>query len=186
MISSFTDALHSRFSSSEPMVPSAGATRVMPRGSRESPYSAVSRIRREINVCAMLDVSGSMPSEAVRYMLGSGSKLIMRILKQYMGLDYHYNIRIATFGTTVTEVLPFTPLEDALECELPHVEPFGVTCTEDAMRDAIQAVKEQKAKQDAAHTPRGSSIIIVITDGHPTDSFGNIVPLDPALAEEIA
>lgn len=151
-----------------------------------SPYNSLARVRREINVNMLFDTSGSMPEDAVDYLLGDGAQLIMSILKQHMGLDYHYNVRIATFASEVTEVLPFTPLEDAIGRSLPSVRAYGVTRTEDAVRDAIEAISKQKASQDAAHAPRGSSILVIITDGQPTDEYGDIIALDPTLVDEIA
>ena len=149
-------------------------------------YGDVSRLRYETNVSILLDVSSSMPDEGIRYMMEHGFKSIMQTLIGYMGLDYHYHIRIATFGSEVREVLPFTPVEEAIDLKLPAVQTGGVTCTEDGMRDAIQATRQQKQEQDDAHLKRGSSLCIVITDGIPTDGEGRRTSLDPDLVDEIA
>lgn len=149
-------------------------------------YDHAARQRYEINVNIMLDVSSSMPKEGVRYMMEHGFKSIMQTLKGFMGLDFHYNIRIVVFGSEVRELLPFTSVDEAIERVLPAVEPRGVTRTEDAMRDAIKTIKQLKKEQDNAHLKRGSSVCIIVTDGMPTDEKGHRQPLDPDLVREIA
>lgn len=144
----------------------------------------------EANVTLLFDASKSMPQSALDYVFSEGLQAIFSDLSAMRAsAGYRYNVRIATFSSEVKEVIPFTSLEEAKRL-VRYCAPraAGVTMVEDALRDAFAKTDDLKRLQDSAcpRRPRVGSLVVVVTDGRPTDHLGNLQPLSRALVREIA
>lgn len=162
------------------------------RGSRRSsvfaPHAGV--LPWEANVTLLFDASKSMPQSALDYVFSEGLQTIFSDLSAMQAsAGYRYNVRIAAFSSGVKEIIPFTSLEEARKSAL-YCAPqaAGVTMIEDALRDAFAKTDDLKRLQDSAfpRRPRVGSLVVVVTDGRPTDHLGNLRPLSRALVREIA
>lgn len=162
------------------------------RGSRRSsvfaPHAGV--LPWEANVTLLFDASKSMPQSALDYVFSEGLQTIFSDLSAMQAsAGYRYNVRIVTFSSGVKEIIPFTSLEEARKSAL-YCAPqaAGVTMIEDALRDAFAKTDDLKRLQDSAfpRRPRVGSLVVVVTDGRPTDHLGNLQPLSRALVREIA
>lgn len=143
--------------------------------------------KSEFNLVTLIDSSGSVPQDALNYVFSTGLPCMFDKLKvSSRDSDVVYNVEVAAFADSFNEVLPFTSASEMKWDPTTHrVDSGGVTCMEDAMWEAFARVDRQKAGQDAASVPRSGSMIVVVTDGRPTDGEGHRNSLSPELVEEI-
>lgn len=141
----------------------------------------------EMNVTILVDRSSSMPAEALRYVFGPGLASVLSTLERAGRKNgYRYNVRVAAFSTRCEEVVPFCGLDEARRAlRRCSIGPRGVTCLEGALRDAFDATDALKSRQDACGIPRVGSLVIIVTDGRPTDEEGALASLSDAMAAEI-
>lgn len=167
----------------------AGTSREDGRETIDSRDSRFGVLPWEANVTLLFDASKSMPQSALDYVFSEGLQAIFSALSATQAsAGYRYNLRIAAFSSGVKEILPFTSLEEAKKLCYRAPQAAGVTMLEEAMRDVFDKTDELKREQDGAYPrrPRVGSLVVVVTDGRPTDCHGNRQPLSRALVREIA
>lgn len=158
------------------------------KGSVVRPQAARAPKRSEFNVLALIDSSSSVGQDALDYVLEKGLPCTFEKLRGASHeADAVYNVSVCAFANAVTEVLPFTNVCDLQWGSAARtMRSGGVTCMEDAVWEAFARIDRQKARQDAKRIPRAGSLVIVVTDGRPTDSQGHRRTLSAELVEEIA
>lgn len=143
--------------------------------------------KSEFNLETLIDSSGSVDQAALDYVFSTGLPCMFDKLKSASrDSDVIYNVELASFSSDFCEVLPFSNVSEIDWNPAEHrVESGGVTCMEDAMWEAFARIDRQKAHQDTQRIPRSGSMIVVVTDGRPTDREGYRSELSPELVEEI-
>lgn len=141
-----------------------------------------------VNVTILIDRSKSMPAEALDYMMTNGVWSVVATLREASRKNgYRYLIRLVTFSSSVNELMPFTDVTELnYQQKFDVPAPSGVTCTEKALREAFDEIDRIKSKQDRTGIPRAGSMLVLITDGRPTNENGKVTPLAPAMQAEIA
>lgn len=153
----------------------------------KKPQGAYAPKKSEFNLETLIDSSGSVDQAALDYVFSTGLPCMFDKLKSTSrDSDVVYNVELASFSSDFCEVLPFSNVSEIDWDPAEHrVESGGVTCMEDAMWEAFARIDRQKARQDAQRIPRSGSMIVVVTDGRPTDKEGYRCELSPELVEEI-
>lgn len=143
--------------------------------------------RIEHNVIVLADCSGSVEQSALDYVFQTGLPITFEKLRSSArDAGITYKVCVLTFSSEVKEILPFSDISSiAWDSSSQQVVSGGVTCMEDAMWEAFARIDAQKAKQDARKVPRSGSMVIVVTDGRPTDECGVRKPLSAELVAEI-
>ena len=143
--------------------------------------------KSEFNLATLIDSSGSVDQAALDYVFSTGLPCMFDKLKSASrDSDVIYNVELASFSSGFCEVLRFSDVSEVDWDPAEHrVESGGVTCMEDALWEAFARRDRQKARQDAQRIPRSGSMIVVVTDGRPTDREGHRSELSPELVEEI-
>lgn len=152
-----------------------------------------SRARHTTRINVSLDASPSMGQQVVDQLLSEGVKKILTQIKENSDrLMLQAVVRVTAFSTGVRELVPWSPVEDALERLEYREEPvWGVTRLDCALEDAIEAVTRMKLAEDEARAQgrlrgaRKGSVVMVLTDGYNTDDRGNDTPFPPELAARI-
>ena len=139
------------------------------------------------NVLMLVDVSYTLGQEALDHVSGEGLRCILNTLRaQSQSTEILYTFALFAFSDTTEEVLGFAPAHElAARASLPTLECRSVTCMEDALWEAFARIDAEKAAQDAARTPRAGSLVLMVTDGRPTDETGSLKPLSALLVDEI-
>lgn len=128
--------------------------RVFENGDRQA-VTLVSRDRRPVSLCLVLDSSGSMQGDLKR-------ELAVRIGREIIaGLAPVDEVAIVLFSQQPEVVLPWTRVTDVPAINWARWQPHGWTSIVDAMHAAL-------AQAESARNPR--SIIALITDGFDTSS----------------
>ncbi len=139
------------------------------------------------NVLMLVDLSYSVGQEALDHVSERGLRCIVDTLRrQTQSNEIIYNFCLLGFSAFTREIIAFTPAHElAARNEWPQLSCESVTCMEDALWEAFARIDAEKAAQDAARTPRAGSLVLVVTDGRPTDDQGGAKPLSALLVEEI-
>ena len=153
--------------------------------------SAISRgpVTYVSNTIALIDTSYSVGQEMVDFAVNKGLPAIVESMRNASTRNgIVYNLGVMTFSSSVETVVP---LMDVHELELGKyvggLQAGGVTMMEDAMWQALGAIDKAKADQDRdGSIARAGSLIVVVTDGCPTDSDGCLSKLSSYLVRELA
>ena len=128
-----------------------------------------------------IDTSGSMRGEPIEA-VNNGLAAMMSSLRQNPYALESVHLSIITFDSLVKEVLPLTPLEQVVLPEITCPE-SGATFLGGVLEYVCDAVKRDRIVGTAEHKGDWRPILIVLTDGKPTDLlvFREIVPQIKAL-----
>lgn len=141
------------------------------------------------NTIVLFDTSYSVGQSMVDFTVRKGLPAIaesMRNASTRNGIVY--NLGVMAFASDVRTLVPLTDVRSLnLKRALPHVEARGVTLMEDAMWQALAEIDKAKAQQDRdERVARAGSLIVVVTDGCPTDEDGCLKNLSDYLVRELA
>lgn len=119
--------------------------------------------------CVLLvDTSGSMQWDDRIGSLNRGIEKFINETNMDELARSRVDVSIISFNTTVTTVVPFTPLRDIQPVTLTAE---GCTCMGAAIEEAIHQVKARTTMYGQMGTPRFNPWIVMISDGAPTDSI---------------
>lgn len=128
-----------------------------------------------------IDTSGSMKGEPIEA-VNTGLKTLMASLRQNPYALESVHLSLITFDSIIKEVLPLTPLE---QVQMPEITcpPSGGTFLGEALNYIVQAVKRDRIVNTNDHKGDWRPILIVLTDGKPTDlqMFREMIPEIKAL-----
>lgn len=164
---------------------------------RSTPSSSPSRSPRvaiasprayESNIIVLIDTSYSVGQEMVDFAVRKGLPAIAgSMLSASTRNGIVYNLGVMTFASDVREVVPMTDVRAFDERRLPDdLAASGVTMMEKALWRALAEIDKAKARQDRERIARAGSLIVVVTDGCPTDEDGARKDLSPYLVRELA
>ncbi|MDO4435016.1 MAG: VWA domain-containing protein [Cardiobacteriaceae bacterium] len=134
-----------------------------------------------------IDTSGSMRGEPIEA-VNTGLSALMNALRQNPYALESVYLSVVTFDSVIKEVLPLTALEQVNMPEIVCPE-SGATFLGEALEHIAMAVQRDRIVSTAQQKGDWRPILIVLTDGKPTDlqvfreavpkikalSFGNIV-----------
>lgn len=134
-----------------------------------------------------IDTSGSMRGEPIEA-VNNGLAALMAALRQNPYALESVHLSVITFDSQIKEVLPMTALEQVVMPEIVCPE-SGATFLGAVLEHVIQAVQRDRIVGTAEQKGDWRPILIVLTDGKPTDllvysealaplkalGFGNIV-----------
>lgn len=143
----------------------------------------------ESNTMVVLDTSSSVGQDMVDFAVEKGLPAIVESMRSASTRNgIVYNLGIMTFASDVKLVVPLTDVRALdLEYALPKLEARGVTLMEDAMWQALGEIDKAKARQDRDdRVARAGSLVVVVTDGCPTDEDGCLKGLSSYLVRELA
>lgn len=142
----------------------------------------------ESNTIVLVDTSYSVGQEMVDFAVKKGLPAIASsMLSASTRNGIVCNLGVMTFASEVREVVPMTDVRAFDERRLPDdVEASGVTMMEKALWRALAEIDKAKARQDRGKIARAGSLIVVVTDGCPTDEDGKRKDLSPYLVRELA
>ena len=154
---------------------------------RQPSYGRSSKGRFMANVLYLQDTSSSVGQDALDVVFPSGVQTIAKELRTSLPAEFDAMLCAMSFATETETVLPFSQVSNLNDrLDLPKVEARGVTNMEDALWEAFFTIDNLKKEQDDAHIPRAGSLLVIATDGKPTDGNGTLSNLSPELVDEIA
>ncbi len=141
----------------------------------------------ESNTIVLIDTSYSVGQEMVDFAVRKGLPAIAgSMLSASTRNGIVYNLGVMTFASDVREVVPMTDVRAFDERRLPDdLAASGVTMMEKALWRALAEIDKAKARQDRERIARAGSLIVVVTDGCPTDEDGARKDLSPYLVREL-
>lgn len=110
-------------------------------------------------------------------------------IRKDAALRHTAEIAVITFGNGGVRVLELGadgPFRPAALFEPPVLEAGGVTPMIEAMSQAIALIEGRKRELDATGIPRTRPLMLLLTDGYPTNDVGELDESWPSLASELA
>lgn len=141
------------------------------------------------NVLMAVDTSCSVGQEQVDFVARKGVPAVAESLRRASVRNgIAYNLGVMTFATEVKMVLPLTDVRSlGDDLGMSHLEATGVTCMEKALWKAFDEIDRAKAVQDRqSGVARAGSLLVIVTDGRPTDDNGYEKALSDYVVREIA
>lgn len=123
---------------------------------------------RHVACVFLLDVSGSMRRGDAIGKLKEGMQKFKIYMQNNDKIADTVDTAIITFGSTVDILQDFRPV---LEMEVPDLTAYGQTPLGEALKKALDLVKERKELYKSIGTPYFRPWIFCITDGSPTDDW---------------
>lgn len=151
-----------------------------------------SGVEKRVSVIMLLDTSGSMaprnapapwPIDQLNEELSSWAREVRADAR----LRHRAEIAMISFGAggvVVHELGPDGPFVPAARFEPPMLTAGGVTPMLKAITKAIELSQNRKTHLDQERIRRFRPLIFMLSDGAPTDDFGN--PLDPDAIRPVA
>ncbi len=122
---------------------------------------------RKLPVYLLLDTSGSMHGEPIESVRNGVSVLVNQLMNDPHAVETAY-ISIITFDSRVDQVTPLTAITDF---NMPDIEANGLTSMGEALELVCDCIDKDITKTTAETKGDWKPIIVVMTDGSPTDNF---------------
>lgn len=119
----------------------------------------------------VLDCSGSMQGRPIQ-MLNDGLKALEAELKADPITSKRCRVLVIAFGGN-DQVEPMGEWQDAMDFTAPELEANGTTPTGAAIRMALDKIEAQKEEMRAAGVSYKRPIMMLMSDGDPTDDWEN-------------
>lgn len=123
-----------------------------------------------------IDTSGSMNGEPIVAVNAGLQALLTSLRSNPYALD-SVHLSITTFDSLIKQVLPITPIADVM---LPEIicPASGATLLGEALENICQQVQRDVAKTSAAEKGDWKPILVILTDGKPTDvlAYSEVIP----------
>jgi uncharacterized protein YegL len=132
-----------------------------------------------VPICLCLDTSESMRGEAILE-LNRGIETFVEELKADEITRYAVEIAIVTFGGFVRNAVTFGPLETVI---VPSFESFGDKPMGQAVHRALDLLEARKREYSTVGVDYFQPWLLLMTDGHPTDTIEDAVNRTAALVE---
>ena len=123
-----------------------------------------------------IDTSGSMRGEPIEA-VNAGLQALLASLRQNPYALESVHLSIITFDSLIKTVLPLTPLEQVVLPEITCPE-SGATFLGGVLEHVVEAVRRDRITGTADQKGDWRPILIVLTDGKPTDllAYSEVLP----------
>ena len=128
-----------------------------------------------------IDTSGSMRGEPIEAVNNGLQSLLSSLRQNPYALESVY-LNVVTFDSDIKEVLPLTPLEQVVMPEIVCPD-SGATLLGEALEHIVASVARDRVVGSAEQKGDWRPILIVLTDGKPTDllAYSEVAISLPAL-----
>lgn len=131
---------------------------------------------RRLPVYLLIDTLGSMRGEPIES-VNVGLRAMQTSLRQNPYAIETVHLSITTFDSEVKDVLPLTPLEDAMVPEIVCPK-SGATLLGEALEHILQRVQREVRQSSLEQKGDWAPLLFIMTDGKPTDTyvFNQVIP----------
>ncbi len=122
---------------------------------------------RKLPVYLVLDTSSSMAGEPIEAVKNGVNVLISSLMNEPQAIETAH-ISVITFDSSAKQIIPMTPITDF---NLPNLQAFGLTAMGEALELICDCVENDVTKTTAETKGDWKPIVVIMTDGEPTDNF---------------